>query len=288
MSQGNHQGPLRPYGVTHIYPPAPALDVSGRVSVKADVTANVTQVAAWIYRNIVDPSLDPPDYAPRKLVSASPVTIDNVGGAEAPVGSSSTNNTVWVWSSVNGFNWQRTPLAGCQFDRASAAGQVAVPAKACIWFAYAPVDYLGPEGVGGQPQESGDDYRPVALVIPTGAKKVTLSPAGMWRHDPNPACESDADGLGNVQSTVPAYRAASYRSRGIQLLSEKLNKLVGLWEFNFQVPQESAPLQQLVLGKTPGQLEIPQGATRLFLAHHDSYEWDNNSGSVNVDVTWHF
>jgi hypothetical protein len=294
----DEQGKLK--AISNVTVPSPVLGAPGTVTVKMDVTNDVTEIAAWIFRNVNGPNRgtafpEPPLYAPRKVLTnvIGPVMLDDVGGAIALVGTPSIDNQVWAWSRAGGNIWTKEFSLPILFTRPTATSTVTVSGKACLFFAYAAPGYHGPIDGENDGEEGGPDHRPLALVIPANAKKVTLqATGGQWQHSQSAGDLSGADGLaGNNVTNHAAYKDDdAYNSGGINLLNAKFNRLVGLLERNFTRPISSSPVNQIDIGAGPTDVDLTPAGTysRLLLGMHDSHEWDDNGGAVTVSVTWGF
>jgi Flp pilus assembly protein TadG len=156
----------------------------------------------------------------------------------------------------------------------------------------------------------------VTMSINEGLKLSFDSIAGVVRHDPglsdyNPDGQLDAVGHNNptpndYNSTARTY----YNEHGIADVRAPINALVGVFlsdeapnltaapkNLDFSTP-ESRDFQELkpelkqifFIGDgvdsqgRPQAFVAPKGATRLYLATWDFYEWNNNSGSRTVKV----
>lgn len=276
-------GPIRPFGVTLVDPPTEILGVDGLVTATVHLT-NVAEIAAAIYPTTASnvPVAVPPDHAVFASLQTTEVQIvlNRIPGANAPTGAVSSNdNKLYLWTrpSTSTANWDRTSHGPFPFRR-PATGTIHVSAKACIFFAYAPLGYAGPVA------ESGDAYRPYALVIPSNSNSVRLTASGTWRHNPADFYASGPDGNANEgnASNDARYKSNAYKSNGINLTSAyKFNRLIALAETGYALPSGA---NQIDIG--PSKTENVAGLSRLFLAHHDSHEWDNNSQEVSVYVEW--
>ena len=122
---------------------------------------------------------------------------------------------------------------------------------------------------------------------------LSITAAGEWGHGP---VLSGPDGYGNYDPTHQEYI-----DLGISpVLSTPLNTLLGVFLTNaapvaftapasltFGVSDMTGPLvqQTFVIGSNLENITIPAGATRLFFGLNDGYEWNNNTGSVDVEVS---
>jgi hypothetical protein len=170
----------------------------------------------------------------------------------------------------------------------SVAAQVTVSGKACPFFA----------GQTVIPPLYGDDLdletRPAPITVYSGST-ISLSAAGTWGHAGG--AESGPDGrAGAYDPTYEAY----VNLGGISRVIAPLNTLIGVF-LTDAAPDPGAKPTDLVLGtddmtapalqqtfaigSSLANLQVPAGATRLFLGLNDGYEWTNNVGSVAVMLT---
>jgi hypothetical protein len=277
MEKKGGGGTVHTFGVITINDPPPLLDEHGCATVNVDLTANVQEIAAWVYRNGFGFPADPPIHARFKTVTAVNETIDHLGGALVPVGGTHDDNMVVVWSKAAGEAWGSKAKQRVTFQRPAMTPPVTVSATNCVFFAYAPLRYTGPMGC------SDNTYRPIALTIPKDATGVRLTAAGDWRHDPGDGFKSGPDGRTQDATNHVEYQSAGYNSTGINLLTDKFNLLVGFVEKDL-----TTPTAQIPIGAGPKDIAFPAGdkCTRVFLGMHDSHEWNNNSGTVTVTVQW--
>lgn len=164
-----------------------------------------------------------------------------------------------------------------------------ISGQCSLWFAWAPGGFVGPTGEGGA-------SLPVYEVKEPGAVQVTITVTDKtqrWRHDPNPACESGANGLDGSNGTpvdsrglqMPEYQSVDYNSQHIQSINTHMNKLLFIREYNGAAPTAAEPGIQEIVGEGSTYAIAPE-VTGIFIGMHDSYEWNNNSGVIQVTVDW--
>lgn len=139
---------------------------------------------------------------------------------------------------------------------------------------------------------------------------------GVVRHDPNlPYFDPDGEigdiGHNNLTTTYANnYSSTYYNENGIADMKAPINTLVGIFlddkdpswssapknlDFSTTASREFTELQPQIKqiffigdGKNSNgarqQFIVPQGATRLYLATWDFYEWNNNAGFRNIRV----
>lgn len=167
-----------------------------------------------------------------------------------------------------------------------AAQTVTVPAQACLWFAWATDKELGTADAPQGPfDEFAPDYRPVAIDVPAGATKLTVSAVGIWSHkDPR----SGPDGIREAMSLkTPDYKSKSFRGTGaIRDVKAPLNTLVGMWQIGNVVPSEANSVVPFVIGSEMKDVKVPVRAQKLYLGFHDGQEWSDNSGHVKATIRW--
>lgn len=168
-------------------------------------------------------------------------------------------------------------------------------------------------GVGNKPKQS-----PLAVKMPivAGESYTFDSIEGTARHDPNlPYFNPDGEltDIGHNNLTTKSsnsYGSTYYNEHGIADMRAPINALVGLFLSDEQPSKTKAPknldfsseesrdfselkpqLKQIFFigdglnSKGNRQTFVaPPGATRLFLATWDFYEWNNNAGYRNVKV----
>ncbi|MHC4521451.1 MAG: hypothetical protein ACYTAS_22900, partial [Planctomycetota bacterium] len=165
---------------------------------------------------------------------------------------------------------------------------LAVPGLACVHFAG---QSTVPPLVAGWP-ESEVSIPPSVPVC--GGGRLSISAGGLWSHTPWP--ETGPDGKVGNATTLQEYIALG----GISDVLAPLNMLVGVFltddapdpgatppSLTLGMDTMTAPeLQQtFAIGSELSDIEIPLGATRLFLGLKDGWEWSNNTGKVFVDVS---
>ena len=138
-----------------------------------------------------------------------------------------------------------------------------------------------------------DDTRPIAIDV-TGYSQLSVTAAGFWSHTPTPDSGPDGKGYGD-----PTHLA--YEGFGIARLdTSNLNLLVGVFTDDTAFDGRGAPtrlslgtddmsmpgLQQTFgVGSALWLINVPFGATTLYLGLNDGYQWSNNSGSVSALVS---
>lgn len=168
-----------------------------------------------------------------------------------------------------------------------ARSSINVYAKNCLFFAWAPDGYQGPQNwpIGGY--ESGDDYRPAVLDV-TGYAEIELEASAdvYWRHGASSDWRSNAGGIGgSIAYTDARYRSDINNAQHIlQNDAIELNKLVGMFGGNYDnPPSEINPSHILPVGLA-ARLPIPAGATHMYLGMHDGYEWSTNFNEDDAPV----
>ena len=206
--------------------------------------------------------------------------------ARGALGTANTDNVMVVWFKRPNGSWEI--VTASFIGKSSNNFTVQVSAKHCVWMTWAPTNAVGPYG------EDYPDYFPKGLAVPSDATGVTTTATGTWRHDPADREASGPDGL-NGMGGLPneqrgledtAYKHAQYHSDGIAALTTFVNELVGIWDINFTPPVAENERLQIRMGASYSVNTIPTGATRLFLACHDGYQWTDNSQSIDVTVQW--
>jgi len=164
---------------------------------------------------------------------------------------------------------------------------VKVEATSCLWLTYDTSNTPMPYG-----EKNMAPYTPFAMLVPTPATEATqvaLHATGLWRHNPSVARESGPGGLtGQISGVRADYKTAAHFSDKINDLNLALNRLVALWDYG----DASLVTTELDVG-TDATLMIQNSSppalvrpVRLRLGMHDGYEWSNNSGLVEVTITW--
>ncbi|MFT7638878.1 MAG: hypothetical protein ACI9G1_000603 [Pirellulaceae bacterium] len=157
-----------------------------------------------------------------------------------------------------------------------------VEAAHCLWFAWALQNFQGPHG-------EGEASRPVWFPIERGITHVTVKVVGgdEWQHGDRPIEKTNAHGRTDAEGTKSlrdqAYRT-DYGASQVAVNPARLNCLMAL------AGNEAAPIfpfEAIPVG-LEGTVEIQEPNTdgrRLYLGMHDAYQWNNNTGSMQVEVT---
>lgn len=133
--------------------------------------------------------------------------------------------------------------------------------------------------------------------LPPGATRVSISATGIWGRGP---CDPHVNPDGWVGN--PASAHDEYDDLGISHLQSCLSHaLVGVFLGNEPPVSGSAPpilvcgtsdmttpalQQQFLIGSILTDVQIPTGATRLFLGFHDQSGWFNNDGDTMIVITF--
>jgi len=164
---------------------------------------------------------------------------------------------------------------------------VSVSGKACVQFAGQSTVFWGFEH-----NETDDSLPPWVEVC--GGGMLSITAAGEWGHDPGALSGPEGKDGGNT------YTESQYLKPGISRVIAPLNMLVGVFLADDKPEVGSAPpdlelgvddmttpqLQQaFAIGAELFDIQVPVGATRLFLGLNDGYEWSNNVGEVYVVVS---
>ena len=207
----------------------------------------------------------------------------------------------------------------------NSTASLTVYARNAVWFAFAPYEFQCQstwsehEDPTTVIQNNGNNgayrciYRPQFLLVPTGvnaASPVSIEPpadAELWRHGGDAGSngqlgtyESNYKGRPGAATTLDGrykdgYLSPSMGSENIQDASCDFISLIYMWDVLSDINGSSRyRVQQLAAtALTPNELGIlctplplPTNAKRLYFAAHDSFEWSNNEGAVNLKVTW--
>ncbi len=279
--------------ITHPLPGA--ADVFGGAVLNVRGTMDVGEmVVAQAYAKGTEPAPgdDPPNTAVECFVHGTSFFRGAVPGAVA--GADGAFILV-AWSSpcFGTPNWTQFPQVECT---PASVSQFDVQATSCLYFAWAPDPKInallrGPIVSGRQLAndiEQGHGCRPLELHIPDDANQVSLVVnGGSWRHCTGASCASDAAGRAKVATTRSEYHRIDYRSSHTPLLNTNVNKLVGLWGPKNAPSSPIDPGWLLEIGTSNPTLNVPTSPRpgSLFLAMHDGFEWNNNSGNVTVQVS---
>jgi hypothetical protein len=157
----------------------------------------------------------------------------------------------------------------------------------------------------------------VGMTVNTGDSLSFNSITGTARHDPNltdyePDGETDQVGHNNITTNYyTSFGPEFYNENGIADMNCPINALVGVFLDDNAPNSTPAPSQNLDFSTdasrnfsslhpqlkqlffigdglqddgTPQTFVAPKGATRLFLATWDFYQWNNNLGERNVQI----
>ncbi len=167
---------------------------------------------------------------------------------------------------------------------------LAVDARSCMWFAFAPFGQTGPCPKDSDKEPDVGNYRPPMVIVPINAASVGLTATGTWRHyppDPTTGVDiaaSGPDGRLNeaaVPLQEPGYKKAAYGSDQMADGTFHFNALLGLLVDANRTP----PFTPFLVGAGPTSKPVLDLA-ELYLACHDDRRWHNNSWAVNVTLTW--
>jgi hypothetical protein len=183
--------------------------------------------------------------------------------------------------------------------------------------ASSPNPHFNPDVAGNANKPKASPLSVSGMQLMEGAVLTFDSIAGTARHDPElPYFQPDGE-LNNIghnnltTNTSNSYSAQFYNEHGIADMVAPINSLVGVFlsddrpdrnpaprNLNFRTPASrefsrlEPELQQLFWigdGKTRDgvaqEFIVPEGATRLYLATWDFYEWNNNAGWREVKIT---
>jgi len=140
--------------------------------------------------------------------------------------------------------------------------------------------------------------RPPALVI-NGRTTLSLVATGLWHTDPDPLLEWSSGPNGISSQTSANLNYEKFGIAGINNVATKF--LVGVFTddtpYNARPPQpenldaqlwgttsQPSLFQTFPIGASRYDIGVPVGATKLYLAFADDYQWSNNSGSVTVSA----
>lgn len=128
----------------------------------------------------------------------------------------------------------------------------------------------------------------------SGFSSISITAAGLWSH--TPTLGTGPDGVvGTSFTSEPEYGLF-----GISLVNARLNMLVGVFLSDAVPDPGSTPAmldeiagddmtspvlnQTFAIGSSLEDIVTPDGATRLYLGLHNGWEWNNNAGSVTVNI----
>ena len=138
---------------------------------------------------------------------------------------------------------------------------------------------------------------PDAISI-TGFDTLSITATGLWSNTGD-LSSNGMDPSGQFGANKETKQA--YRSFGISGMSARLNTLVGVFLSDDISDPDSLPEmlsvnggddmttpllnQTFAIGADLSDIIVPENATRLFLGHHDSHQFKNNTGSVTATIT---
>ena len=138
---------------------------------------------------------------------------------------------------------------------------------------------------------------PDAISI-TGFDTLSITATGTWSN----TADLSSNGMGpSGNSGANKTTKSGYRIFGISGMSARLNTLLGVF-LSDDIPDPNGlpemlsvnggddmttPLlnQTFAIGADLSNIIVPENATRLFLGHHDSQQFKNNTGSVTATIT---
>ncbi|QGJ72143.1 Hypothetical protein PBC10988_38590 [Planctomycetales bacterium 10988] len=160
---------------------------------------------------------------------------------------------------------------------------------------------LPPTSMPGDPASSTNYYQdahtagtwPVFVDITGFGSDISISAVGLWYSNPG-ALPSGPDGFASVTSTDGIYD-----NFGISGLTANLNSLIGVFVDDSGPDAMSTPAwltqgiddmtmpllnQAFVIGSLLEHLQVPVGATKLYLGLHENRQWSHNGGSVVATI----
>src|SRR5262245_56436205 len=108
-----------------------------------------------------------------------------------------------------------------------------VPAKSCLWFAFAPGGIPGPGDVGDTEPDTAQ-HRPPSFAVPVNVTKCSIMAEGNWDHGGAESTAAGKDPIVGLQN--PGYRSDIYQSGQISIMEFQVNTLIGMWVDIDQVP----------------------------------------------------
>lgn len=223
---------------------------------------------------------DPPDDAVELTLAAQTFSGNVYAGAVPMADPGMDNKFLKAWP----YDGEVIGDPALEDFKATAAATVTakVDARNCIWLTWAPKDYSVPTY-----GESGCDYRPRTLVVPSDATQavVTVTSSGKWNHHPPTDAGTGPNGKDDQRplEKPELYKTAELKSWSIDgSTALNLNLLVGIWDWGSDTATTEIPIGQ------SATIDWGGGARpeKLQLAFHDGYEWSNNSGTMDVQVVW--
>jgi hypothetical protein len=190
-----------------------------------------------------------------------------------------------------------TILCACMSVPVLADITVNVPGTSCVYFAgqttTVPLTGSGPWSFF-EVDRADADTLPVYVDIIGLGNTISITASGLWDHTPDVSAGSGPGGtIGEVYATD-----TDYDDLGISLMTgAPVNMLLGTF-LTDAAPSAPAPAaltygdvmtspllnQTFAIGDALEGINVPVGATRLFLGLNNGWEWTNNSGSVDVTV----
>ena len=135
---------------------------------------------------------------------------------------------------------------------------------------------------------------PDAIDISGFGSLISISASGLWSHYTGGITGPDG------YASLPELSQPQYGIFGISLLNASLSMLAGVFLSDSPPTPGSEPPglvlgiddmtlpvlnQAFAIGAGPIEICAPTGASYLYLGLHNGYEWSNNIGSVDVEVT---
>lgn len=158
-------------------------------------------------------------------------------------------------------------IAGCVMVSGAASASIIVPGTANIW--------AWGGTIGTNDTNGGDTYPAVAPTLAvsdlSGIISIHFDVTGETGNCPG--CES-TNGTGGL------YSHDDGAFNNVPNLTAPINSLIGVW-----IDENDLALSQSFFIGTGGDFLVPTGATKLYLGSMDGYQWNNNVGEFEVDLT---
>lgn len=169
---------------------------------------------------------------------------------------------------------------------------VTVRATQCLWY------YGNNTAVPNDPakwptQEIPADHSPQVIALPgienpsQANLHVVVTATTTWAHGDVASCSSGPGGRAGVAEAAHANYPNTYAATGKTInelaAGNNLGRLVGMFDTG------GATFDELAIGQDGSGVynqTVPVGSTKLILANHDSFEWNNNSGEMLVTIQW--